>query len=113
MTFSRMVVMLAMAMNCFGAALEWPEFRGPTGQGISEATNVPVQWSGTSNVIWKTAVPEGWSSPVVANKKVYVTGATNVGGGVSLRALCLDLGTGKIDWDVEAIRAEAGDARMK
>lgn len=113
MTFSRMVVALAMVVNCLGAALEWPEFRGPTAQGISEARNVPVSWSATSNVVWKTAVPEGWSSPVVSKGRVYLTGATNMGGAVSLRALCLDLDSGRVVWDVEAIRTENEAARVK
>ena len=56
---------------------------------------------------------EGWSSPVVSKGKVYLTGATNVGDGVSLRAVCLDLGTGKVDWDVEAVKGEAGEATKK
>jgi len=38
------------------AANDWPEFRGPTAQGISDAKNVPVHWSATSNVVWKTAI---------------------------------------------------------
>jgi outer membrane protein assembly factor BamB len=104
---------VALAWNGFAAALEWPEFRGPTGQGISEARNVPVSWSTTSNVVWKTAVPEGWSSPVISKGKVYLTGATNMGDGVSLRALCLDLESGKVVWDVEAIRTENEAARVK
>ncbi len=105
--------LLALAGNCLGADLEWPEFRGPLGNGIASATNVPVTWSASNNIAWKTPVPEGWSSPIVADKKIYITGATNVGDGVSLRALCLDFGTGKIDWDVEAIRTGNEAARVK
>lgn len=107
------LALLLGAAGCFGAALEWPEFRGPGMQGISEATNVPVSWSATSNVVWKTAMYEGWSSPVVLKGKVYLTGAANVGDGISLRAICLDLGTGKIDWDVEAVKGETGEATKK
>jgi outer membrane protein assembly factor BamB len=82
-------------------------------QGISEATNVPVRWSATENVAWKTPTYGGWSSPVVSNGHVYFTGATNVEGGVSLRVVCLDYGTGKVAWDVEAIRADEGAAKSK
>src|ERR1041384_6983307 len=113
MIFWRIAVALAIGVNCFGAALEWPEFRGPTMQGHSEATNVPVQWSATSNVVWKTEIHSGWSSPVVSAGKIYLTGATNVEGGVSLRAVCLDLASGKVNRDVEAIRADAGATRSK
>jgi len=47
-------------------AENWPRFRGPTGQGVSSETGVPLHWSATENIAWKTAIPgEGWSSPVV------------------------------------------------
>jgi outer membrane protein assembly factor BamB len=108
-----MAVALTMVVNCVASDLEWPEFRGPLGNGIAMASNVPVQWSATNNVAWKTAVPEGWSSPIVAEKKIYITGATNVGDGVSLRALCVDFATGKVEWDVEAIRTGNEAARVK
>src|ERR1043165_605391 len=113
MMLRMMAAGLGMATTCFGADLEWPECRGPLGNGMARASHVPVTWSATNNVAWKTAVPEGWSSPIVADKKIYLTGATNVGDGISLRALCLDLETGKIEWDVEAIRASSDAARTK
>src|SRR3954470_23267173 len=105
MSLLRLMGCLAAVWSCAGAALEWPEFRGPGMQGISEATNVPVKWSATENVAWKTPAYSGWSSPVVSKGRVYFTGATNVGGGVSLRAVCLDYADGKVVWDVEALRA--------
>lgn len=44
----------------------WPCFRGPSRQGISHEKNVPVEWSATSNIVWKTPIPgKGWSSPIV------------------------------------------------
>jgi outer membrane protein assembly factor BamB len=113
MTFWRLGLAALLALNCLGAALEWPEFRGPGMQGISEATNVPVSWSASSNVTWKTPMHEGWSSPVVSKGKVYSTGATNVGDGISLRAVCLDFASGKIDWDIEAVRADPSEAGKK
>src|SRR5215475_1929947 len=43
---------------------DWPEFRGPTGQGHSDERGLPLTWSETRNVRWKTAIPgRGWSSP--------------------------------------------------
>jgi outer membrane protein assembly factor BamB len=102
-----------IAANCLGAALEWPEFRGPEMQGISEATNVPTKWSATENVVWKTPAYSGWSSPVVSHGKIYFTGATNLEGGVSLRAVCLDYKSGNVIWDVETIRADGGAAKAK
>src|ERR1700722_8889549 len=58
------------------AADLWPEFRGPGAQGISTATNIPVRWNAATNIAWKVAVPgKGWSSPIVADGKIYLTSA--------------------------------------
>jgi outer membrane protein assembly factor BamB len=82
------------------AEAEWPQFRGPDGQGRSDAKGLPLTWGETENVAWKAAVPGlGWSSPVIGNGKIWLT--TALDGGRSLRALCLDLATGKLVRDVE------------
>ena len=91
-------------------ASDWPQFRGPNGNGVSDATNVPVEWNTSENVAWKTPIPgEGWSSPVLADGKLYLTTAVAGEGDdvVSLRALCLDAAAGRIDWNVEAISADS------
>jgi outer membrane protein assembly factor BamB len=88
------------------AAALWPEFRGPGAQGISTATNVPVSWSATSNIAWKVAIPgKGWSSPVLADGKIYLTTACETAGdsGISLRVICLSANDGRAIWNVEAI----------
>ena len=55
---------------------DWPQFRGPTGQGHSEATGLPLSWSETQNVAWNTpVVGRGWSSPVVLGDQVWMTTA--------------------------------------
>ncbi|MBI5690314.1 MAG: PQQ-binding-like beta-propeller repeat protein [Verrucomicrobia bacterium] len=73
----------------------WPQFRGPTGQGISAATGLPTQWSETEHVRWKTAIPgKAWSSPVVWGDQVWLTTATE--DGRELSALAVDRETGKI-----------------
>ena len=47
-------------------AQDWPEFRGPGGQGHSLERGVPLEWSEKQNVAWKVPVPgQGWSSPIV------------------------------------------------
>ena len=82
---------LLRAITPAAGATDWPEFRGPTGQGISIAKNVPIHWSATSNVVWKTALPgEGWSSPVLVNGKIYLTTAVTDATNTSLRVLCVD-----------------------
>jgi outer membrane protein assembly factor BamB len=91
------------------AADEWPEFRGPGAQGISTATNVPVNWSATSNIAWKVAVPgKGWSSPVLADGRIYLSTASESKGSpeVSLRVICLSAADGRTLWNVEAIHPD-------
>jgi outer membrane protein assembly factor BamB len=86
-------------------AENWPRFRGPTGQGISSEKNLPLQWSATSNVVWKTPIPgAGWSSPILWNNRLFLTAATDEGR--SCRILCLDRGTGKILWNTEVFTQE-------
>jgi outer membrane protein assembly factor BamB len=89
------------------SAEEWPEFRGPTGQGHSTERNIPLEWSESRNVAWKTQLPgTGWSSPVVAGGKVWLTAAVKDRNGGSLRALAYDVATGR-----ELVNAEVFHVR--
>jgi outer membrane protein assembly factor BamB len=94
---------------------DWPEFRGPDGQGHAAETGLPVTWGPSKNVAWQVALPgSGWSSPVVWKGRVFLTAAvpgSARGGEVSLRALCLDARTGKRVWDREVFSQEAGSPR--
>jgi len=97
-----LVFVLASAGSA--ASQEWPEFRGPGAQGHSAATNVPLEWSETQNIAWKTAVPGlGWSSPVIANGRVWLTTAVDQRG-ISLRAIAFDAATGKEVVNVEVFK---------
>jgi len=98
-------LLLAMA----ALAEDWPQFRGPTGQGISNAKNLPTKWSASENVAWKKEIPgEGWSSPVLAGGKIYLTSAMLEGNiPVSLRALCIDPNSGDILWNKEVFHRAA------
>ena len=79
----------------------WPQFRGPGGQGRAD-TAIPTAWSETKNVAWKTPLAgKGWSSPVVAGGKAWVTAAVPTAGGTSLRVVGVGLRSGKIEHDVE------------
>jgi outer membrane protein assembly factor BamB len=106
----RSILMLLLA----GASLhaeDWPEFRGPTGQGIARADNLPTEWSATKNVAWRREIPGlGWSSPVIVGGKVYLTTAAPIAGckDLSLRALCLDAKDGTILWNEEVFRSING-----
>src|SRR5262245_40960702 len=58
----------------------WPQFRGPTGDGTSRATKVPLIWSETNNLAWKVSLPgRGRSSPVLAENKIWLTTALEKG----------------------------------
>lgn len=91
-------------------AEDWPQFRGPGGQGQSSETGLPVQWSESKNVTWKVPVPgRGWSSPVVAQGRVWLTTARPVGRETSLRLMAFELATGKPALDVEVFRLRSSE----
>ena len=101
----RSIVLLAVAMLLARstAAQDWPQFRGPDGQGNTTAANLPLVWSQSGNIAWKTPIAgRGWSSPVVGNDRIWLTTATD--DGHSLRAICIDLSSGKIQRDIEVFR---------
>ncbi|MGE3317095.1 MAG: PQQ-binding-like beta-propeller repeat protein [Planctomycetaceae bacterium] len=82
-------------------AEEWAQFRGPNGQGRSDARGLPLRFSETENVVWKTPIAgKGWSSPVILGNDIWMT--TSIDSGKSLRAVCVDLNSGSIKHDVEA-----------
>jgi outer membrane protein assembly factor BamB len=88
-------------------AENWPGFRGPGRQGISNEKNLPTLWSAASNIVWTTAIPgEGWSSPIIFGNHVFVSTATEEG--VSYHLLCLDRKTGAVLWDRQVLRQEPG-----
>ncbi len=88
----------------------WPQFRGPTQQGWSDAVDLPTTWSETQNVKWKTAIPgKGWSSPVIMDRRVWMTTAAN--DGKSLRAICVDQASGKIVHDIEVFSVQQLDPK--
>jgi len=102
-----MLVLLSAAAAVTLRAEDWPEFRGPTGQGHSTERNIPFEWSESRNVLWKTPVPGiGWSSPAVANGRVWLTTAVKDRNGGSLRAIAYDIATGR-----EAINTEVFHVR--
>jgi outer membrane protein assembly factor BamB len=91
-------------------AEEWPEFRGPTGQGHSAEHDIPIDWSESRNVLWKTQLTgAGWSSPVVAGGKVWLTAAVKDRIGGSLHALAYDVATGRELVNTEVFRVRSVD----
>jgi outer membrane protein assembly factor BamB len=85
---------------------DWPEFRGPTGQGHSDERGLPLVWSEAKNVRWKTAIPgKGWSSPAIQGDRIWLTAAADEG--KSLRAISVDRNTGAIMQNVEVFRLKS------
>jgi outer membrane protein assembly factor BamB len=85
---------------------DWPQFRGPTGQGLSDEQGLPLTWSETKNVRWKVAIPgKGWSSPVIQADRIWLTTATEEG--KSLRVVSIDRNTGAILLNVEVFRLKS------
>ncbi|MHC2066990.1 PQQ-binding-like beta-propeller repeat protein [Bremerella sp. T1] len=99
----------------------WPQFRGPNGDGITTAKDVPLSWSADENITWKTPIPgKGWSSPVMVGDKIWLTTAivqllseeeklekmkdakpfqrnqTNLASNVLLKAIEIDYETGEV-----------------
>jgi outer membrane protein assembly factor BamB len=110
---NRQAYAVSVVLFLFFASLvhadDWPEFRGPTGQGLVTKGTLPTTWNQVKNVAWKQEIPgKGWSSPVVAGGRVYLTTAVpGDGGDQSLRALCLDTAKGNILWNQEVFYQEA------
>jgi outer membrane protein assembly factor BamB len=97
---------IILLLICVICGQDWPQFRGPTGQGVSDEHNLPLTWSETQNVRWKTAIPgRGWSSPVIQGDRIWLTTATEEGR--SLRAIAVDLNTGAIQTDIEVFRLKS------
>jgi outer membrane protein assembly factor BamB len=92
------------------AAQDWPEFRGPSGQGHTTERGLPLTWSESQNVRWKMAIPgTGWSSPAIRGHRIWLTTATE--DGKSLRAICIDRNTGKLLQNIEVFRLSSAAAK--
>ncbi len=108
---------LALALiSCFAvtvAAEDWPQFRGPTGQGHSRETNLPVHWSTNENVAFKQTIPgQGWSSPIYFSRKLFITTALPDETGFSLRAMALDGARGEMLWNTEVFHEAKDSSRI-
>ncbi len=94
-------LVLASCFAAFTSAAEnWPEFRGPRGDGTTTATALPIEWSETEHITWKTPIHDrGWSSPVIWDRQLWMTTATR--NGKQLFAVCVDRDTGKVTHDIQ------------
>ncbi|MEZ5431198.1 MAG: PQQ-binding-like beta-propeller repeat protein [Verrucomicrobiales bacterium] len=92
-------------------AADWPQFRGPTADGVTPDSHLPLTWSEKENLVWRTELPgPGSSSPIISGDKVFLTSYSGYGIDVKdpgdmaklkRHAICLDKKTGKILWNHE------------
>lgn len=115
-----LVLLLVAGTSILAQAEDWPQFRGPTGQGHATERGLPLEWSETKNILWKTPVPGlGWSSPAVAGGRVWLTTVVESKErrgrvSASLRALAYDLTTGREVVNVEVFHLDdAGHVNPK
>ena len=85
--------------------MDWPQFRGPQADGHATNVRTPLHWSDSEHVQWKVPIAGlGWSSPVVAGGRVYLTTAVEEEGRLSLRALAVHADSGELIWERELRR---------
>ena len=107
MTHTRLTLLGAVLLSSIavGVHAQWPQHRGPDGNGIATGARVPLTWSEEKNVRWKTAVHgKAWSSPIVLENQVWMTTADEKGH--ELSAVALDRDSGKIVHDMKLFHVE-------
>jgi outer membrane protein assembly factor BamB len=121
------------------SAENWPQWRGPGGQGISSEKQLPTEWAPGKNIVWKVELPSGHSSPIVWGDRVFVTAAiegevvpgakavAHTQGGQpfvhpdsvaadrkhTLKVIALDTTSGKQVWEQVAYEGTVYDARHR
>ncbi len=90
------------------AAENWTRFRGPNGSGVSNATNLPVQFGPETNVRWKAPLPPGHSSPVFTDTHIFITAHSPDRDAHKLFVIGLERKTGKQLWQREVPRQNPG-----
>jgi outer membrane protein assembly factor BamB len=133
-------VFIAILICALTVLDNWPQWRGPRGQGVSEEKNLPLEWSPTKNIKWKTPIPgRGHSSPIVWGNRLFLTTAIEgpvipgasavkhvinnqivklpdtVGAENShtLKLICIDTESGKILWERTVHEGRMFDDRQK
>ena len=98
------------ALHPAGAGQEWNRFRGPNGTGVATAANLPVEFGPGNNVVWKTPLPPGHSSPVLTPTRIFLTAHTKEQDKEKYRLLvvCVDRRSGKTLWQREVPRVHEG-----
>lgn len=99
-------------LTSLSVSADWPQFRGPGGQGVAEA-DPPVAWSATDGIEWRVAVAGlAWSSPVVVGDRIYLTSAVPQGDDAQeLVAECRALADGAVIW-LQTLHRQTGEVEM-
>src|SRR5437867_13443872 len=93
-------LLFTAALAISAHAADWPRFRGPNGLGVAETTGLPDKVGPALNVVWKTKLPPGHSSPVISGDRIFLTAFE----GEKLLTIALERKTGKVLWRHEAPR---------
>ena len=97
-----------MLMTLTAQAQNWPQWRGPGGNGIAGKGNYPVSFSATEGILWKAEMPgKGGSTPIVWNDRIILTSAIGEGAEGEDGVLCYDW-SGKLLWQVKLGRQNPG-----
>ena len=134
------LILSNLVVSANAGPASWPQWRGPSGQGVSEEKNLPDEWSSTKNIKWKAAIPgRGHSSPIVWGNRIFVTTAIEgdvVPGAKAakhmigdkefvhpdsigadrkhlFKVICLDRATGKVLWEQTAFEGTPYDNRHR
>src|SRR5437870_11300239 len=104
---------IALLLSTSAVAQEWSQFRGPNGTGVSASTGLPEEFGPNKNVIWKTSLPPGHSSPVLTRNRIFLTAHSEIKQKdkekeYRLLVICLDRQTGKLLWQREVPRSRVG-----
>ncbi len=92
------VIYFLLFVNSLIGQENWPEFRGPTGDGVALGITLPTDLGDQTNVSWETPIHgRGWSSPVIWGEQIWLTSATE--DGKKMFGICVDLKTGKVIHD--------------
>ena len=104
-TVVQILLSVSFTASLYSGEPAWPQFRGPTGQGAVETASLPLNWSESEGVKWKTEIHgRAWSSPVINGNKVWLSTANQ--NGTELAAVCVDLDSGAIIHDLKLFYVE-------
>ena len=92
------LVAILLTSSLTAAPVDWSRFRGPNGSGLSEATRIPTEFGPDKNLIWRLPLPQGHSSPILFENRIYLTAYR----GDDLVTLAIDRQAGKILWERSA-----------